>query len=84
MPTVAALETQLGAVAQRGYAIDDRENRDEIRSYAAPVLDHTGTALAAVSVGGPVYRVSDADGERLGAAVAATAARISAHLGYRG
>jgi DNA-binding IclR family transcriptional regulator len=79
-----ALEGQLLAARERGYAVDDRENREEIRSYAAPVLDHTGQPVAAVSVGGPVYRVSQADGERLGELVAASAAQISAGLGYRG
>lgn len=80
--SAAALEIQFEQIRARGYSIDDRENREEIRSYAATVHDHTGAAVAAISVAGPVYRVSQDDDERLGGLVAATAREVSAALGY--
>jgi DNA-binding IclR family transcriptional regulator len=58
------------------------EERDVgVRSVAAPVLDRAGNVVASVCVGGPIFRVSEADLRgRLADLVSATAERISAEL----
>ncbi|MBD3009085.1 MULTISPECIES: IclR family transcriptional regulator [unclassified Streptomyces] len=52
------LHAELAAVRERGYAIDDVENEEEIRCVAAPVFDHSGTVATAISVSGPASRVT--------------------------
>jgi IclR family acetate operon transcriptional repressor len=75
---------QLAAIRTRGYAIDDLENEEGIRCVAAPLLDHQGLPAAGISISGPEHRVTRERVESLGAAVIATAERISRGLGYRG
>lgn len=78
----ATLDADLALARERGYAIDDEENRQGIRGYAAPIFDHAETVIAAVSIGGPAGRISGDDAE-IGSAVVATAGRISRLLGSR-
>lgn len=54
----AALERDLDLAVIRGYAIDDEEYETGIRCVAAPVLDHAGVPLAAVSISQPAFRVA--------------------------
>ncbi len=44
------LRDHLALVRQRGYAVDSGEHEELIRCAAAPVYDHTGAAVAAVSI----------------------------------
>lgn len=76
-----ALERELGLVARRGYAVDNVEVEEGVACYAAPVLDHRGVPVAAVSVAGPAERIF-AKGERLGELVAKTTTDLSRRLGY--
>jgi DNA-binding IclR family transcriptional regulator len=48
----------LAETRERGYAFSIEEDEPGLASVAAPVLDHTGVARAAISVAGPVARVS--------------------------
>ncbi|HEY9306878.1 MAG TPA: IclR family transcriptional regulator [Microbacterium sp.] len=78
----AELESDLQKTRERGYAIDDEENRPGIRGYAAPIFNHTEAVVAAVSIGGPADRI-DPDDSVLGTQIRSTAARISQLLGSR-
>jgi DNA-binding IclR family transcriptional regulator len=59
-------------------SVEEREKG--VASVSAPVRDATGVVVAAVSVSGPVERMTRAPGRRFGAAVAAAAARLGAAL----
>ncbi|WP_408960265.1 IclR family transcriptional regulator [Natrinema sp. 74] len=48
----------LDRITERGYAIDDEENIEGLRCVAAPVRSEN-TVLGAISVTGPVSRISD-------------------------
>jgi DNA-binding IclR family transcriptional regulator len=48
----------LAETRERGYAFSIEEDEPGLSSVAAPVLDRTGIARAAISVAGPVGRVS--------------------------
>ena len=78
----AELEADLRRTRERGYAIDDEENRPGIRGYAAPIFNHTEAVVAAVSIGGPADRITG-DDAILGEQISASAARISRLLGSR-
>ena len=53
------IDAELAGVRQRGFAV----NADEtVTTIAAPVLDHAGHPVAAISVFGPTQRLPDATG----------------------
>lgn len=71
-----------------GYSSDENESHDGVTCLAAPIFDHTGTCVAALSVTGlnlPGTAVlSEAGGPAtVGRRVRATADSISALLGYQ-
>lgn len=51
-----ALDEQLAAVRDRGYAVDDEERVDGFRGVAASIVAQEGGLLGAISVSGPVGR----------------------------
>ncbi len=78
-----ALRLDLEAGVRRGYCFDDEEQYEEVRCVAAPIFDHTGAAVAALSLAGPAYRINIDRFHELGKLVAAGANEISRKLGYR-
>lgn len=78
----AVLIEHLQLVRAQGFAIDDMENEMGIRCMGAPVFEHTGRAIAAISISGPAYRLPDSRLQALSELVIGTSAAISAKLGY--
>lgn len=76
------LKQDLRVTRTRGYSIDDEEFEEGLRCIGAPVRDASGLVVAAVSIAGPTFRVTDARVPAIGAAVAEAARSISAQLGY--
>ncbi len=72
----------LASVRERGYAIDDEEHEDGIRCIAAPIKDHAGRVVAAISVSGPTFRVTREKADTIGQLVRDAACRLSAASGY--
>ncbi|UOQ59178.1 IclR family transcriptional regulator [Leucobacter rhizosphaerae] len=80
--TFEALHLDLAQTRERGYAIDNGENRDGIRGFAAPIYDFTGSVCAALSLAGPTARIDSEETEqRFGAMVGRAARRVSQVLG---
>jgi IclR family KDG regulon transcriptional repressor len=67
-------------IRTRGYSLDNEEREEGLRCIGAPVYDSSGAVVAAISIAGPVSRVSST----LAPVVKNTAARISSALGYAG
>ena len=65
-----------GATADRGWIESVGEREAGVASVSAPVLARDGSLLAALSVSGPIERLSQSPGARFGAAVAAAARRL--------
>jgi DNA-binding IclR family transcriptional regulator len=63
-----------------GWVQSVGEREAGVASVSAPVIAADGATLAAVSVSGPIERLSRQPGRRFGAAVVAAADRISAAL----
>ena len=78
-----ALRLMLEQVRQLGYATDDEESENGMRSVAAPIRDMSGTAIAAVGLAGPIQRLTKKELRRLVPHVVHTADAISARMGYR-
>ena len=64
-----------------GWIASVAERQPGVASVSAPVIDRTGRVVAAVSVSGPIDRLTRAPGRRHGPAVAEAADRIASALG---
>jgi DNA-binding IclR family transcriptional regulator len=76
-----ALEAQIAEIRARGVAIDDEEIEEGLRCVAAPIHDHSGGVIAALSISGPITRVSETSLDGIAAAVRDCADAISRELG---
>lgn len=76
-----ALWEELARVRLLGYAVDREEIEEGLTCIAAPVRDHAGRQIAAVSVAGPTARVLPHE-ERLGRRLVAAGLEISQALGF--
>jgi DNA-binding IclR family transcriptional regulator len=76
------LRQQIDAAREQGYALNFGETVEGNFCSAAPLRDYTGGVIAAIGAAGPIGRIKEAGIPDFTAQVCATAARISAHLGY--
>ncbi len=79
--TTSALRDDLIRTRERGYAIDDEENAVGLRCIAAVIFNENASAVAAISVSGPMARISDDRIPLLGERVRRRAEAITAQLG---
>jgi DNA-binding IclR family transcriptional regulator len=78
-----ALLDHLQRVREQGYAVDDEERGIGIRCVAAPIRDHSGAAMAGLSLAGPIFHMTDDAVADYRAQVLEAVAAISHELGYR-
>jgi DNA-binding IclR family transcriptional regulator len=55
----SALDLEIAATLERGYALDDEEYTHGIRCAAAPLYDASGRMIAAIGVSGPTARINN-------------------------
>ena len=79
----AALLEELERTRERGWAIDDIENEEGVRCIAAPIRDHLGAVIAAMSIAAPAYRFEHDDLFTLAPTVLNTTAELSRRIGWR-
>ncbi len=79
--TRAAVQRELRAVVKHGYAVSDGDIRLGIASVGAPIRDHTGAVVAALSVGGLRPSILDDEATTV-ALVLRGAARAARTLGF--
>ncbi|MFW0795826.1 IclR family transcriptional regulator [Gordonia sp. CPCC 205515] len=84
LTSVADLDRELALVARDGYALTIEEFEEGLTAVAAPVRDHLGAVIAAVSVSGPVYRLSEEKAREIAPQVVAAADAVSWRMGYQG
>jgi DNA-binding IclR family transcriptional regulator len=75
-------EDILEKVRQQGYAVAQEEYEEGLSAIAAPIRDHTGAVIAAVSISGPSYRMTPETTAGYISPLLEAAERISAKLGY--
>ncbi|MGH7575831.1 MAG: IclR family transcriptional regulator [Longimicrobiales bacterium] len=76
------LRKHLAQIQRQGYSLDNEEIIEGVRCVAAPIIDHTGYAVAAFSVAGPSARMQ-ANLQTIISRVLETSQTISAQLGQR-
>jgi DNA-binding IclR family transcriptional regulator len=84
--TITDMEDMMAAlekIRERGYAIEDGENRIGLRGVAAPIFDISGAPVYALGVIGMFRRTISEDFLVAKTLVCAAAEQISQELGYR-
>jgi DNA-binding IclR family transcriptional regulator len=77
------LRAELERVRERGIAEDRAENEVGARCLGAPVFDHRGVVVGAISVSAPDSRLDDARAAEVGFTVREEAATVTRRLGGR-
>ena len=77
------LAQELNRVKKEGYALDCREIEEDVECVAAPIRDHLGNVVAALSVSGPQKKINTPKEKDFTHQVMRAAALISHKMGYR-
>jgi DNA-binding IclR family transcriptional regulator len=78
----SALQAELRRVRDQGYAIDDEECSLGLRCVGAPIQEHRGSVVAALSMVAPCHRLPPSGLPAAIATVREAAREISLRLGY--
>ncbi len=83
LASVQALKRELEIIRKQGYAVDDEECELGARCVAAPIYNYQNRIVAAISVSGPISRITRKRTQELAALVVEAADKISATLAYK-
>ncbi|WP_129672921.1 IclR family transcriptional regulator [Candidatus Chloroploca sp. Khr17] len=81
--TIEGLRNELARSQTRGFALDDEEREAGVCCVAAPIFDRMGRCVAAISISGPIMRMTLDRALELGSVVSEAATSCSVQLGYR-
>jgi len=77
------LVEELKGIRKQGYALDRREIEEDVECIGAPIRNHIGDVIAALSISGPRRKIHTPDEKQSVSLVMETAALISSKMGYR-
>jgi IclR family transcriptional regulator, acetate operon repressor len=81
--STAQLELSLDKVCQDGYAIVHEEYEEGFSTLAAPVFNHRGDVVGAITISGPTYRLEDGKLESFITRLLNTTNKVSTDLGFK-
>jgi IclR family KDG regulon transcriptional repressor len=76
------LMEELGRIRKQGYALDRREIEEEVECIGAPIRNHLGNVIAALSISGPQRKIGTPQEREFIQDVVKAAALVSSKLGY--
>ena len=76
------LREELSKVRHQGFAEDRGEHEKDVRCLAAPVKDHRGKVIAAISISLPAFRMNASKKRKLKGALIQICEDVSKRLGY--
>jgi DNA-binding IclR family transcriptional regulator len=82
IPNMVQLRAELEKIRRKGYAVDNEEALLGCRCVSAPILNSDKVAIGALSVSGPVTRMSLPQVTPLAQVVKAAAHAVSAAMGF--
>lgn len=74
---------ELQTIKRNGYAIDDEENEIGVKCVGAPIFNMSGDVVAAISLTGPMHRITDDKIDFISKEVMKYANLISKEIGYK-
>ncbi|RDW18886.1 IclR family transcriptional regulator [Oceanobacillus chungangensis] len=76
------LQGELEIIREQGFAVSTEELTEGTRSVAAPIRDYTGQVVSAITVVGPIQRMTDHKINRIAKKVMEAGNEASERLGY--
>ena len=76
------LMDELRKIRKKGYAFDFKEAEQDVECIAAPIRDHLGNVIAALSISGPQKKINTPKENQFVSEVVKAAAFISSKLGH--
>jgi len=76
------LMEELRAIRRQGYALDHREIEEDVECIGAPIRNHLGDVIAALSISGPQRKIHTRQEKQFVNSVVKAAGSISSKLGY--
>lgn len=73
---------ELQRIREQGYSFDEKEIEEDIECIAAPIRNHLGEAIAAISISGPKKKIKTPIEKEFVREVKEAADSISSKLGY--
>ena len=77
------LVEELKEIRRKGFALDRREIEEDVECIAAPIRNHSGNAVASISISGPQKKIHTPREKMFVRDVVEAAALISSKLGYK-
>jgi DNA-binding IclR family transcriptional regulator len=77
------LAEELKEIRKKGYSLDRREIEEDVECIGAPIRDHRGEVIAALSISGPQKKIATPNEGQFVNQVVKAAALISSKIGYR-
>jgi DNA-binding IclR family transcriptional regulator len=74
---------ELRVIKKQGYALDRREIEEDVECIGAPIRNHLGDVIAALSISGPQRKINTPQEKQFVGEVIKAAALVSSKLGYR-
>jgi len=78
------LTEELKKIRELGYGVDHKEYEEDVECIAAPIRDHLGNPIAALSISGPIQKIGTPLEKTFVGEVKRAVAQISSRLGYTG
>jgi DNA-binding IclR family transcriptional regulator len=76
------LAEELKVIREKGYAVDQREYEEDVECIGAPIRNHLGDTIAALSISGPQRKMDTPLEKQYVSQVVEAAALISSKMGY--
>jgi DNA-binding IclR family transcriptional regulator len=76
------LVEELKVIREKGYALDQREYEEDVECIGAPIRDHQGDVIAALSISGPQRKINTPHEKQFISQVVKAAALVSSKMGY--
>ncbi|RJQ56407.1 MAG: IclR family transcriptional regulator [Desulfobacteraceae bacterium] len=80
--SLSQLKHELSVIRKRGLSYDDCESNTDVRCVSAPIYNHTGKMVAAMSISVPVSRITSSKQDELAVIIRKGAEEVSRNLGY--
>jgi len=76
------LRKEIEEIKEKGYGIDNEESEEGLMCFAAPIKNISNTAVAAISISGPAFRMKENKDELI-KSIIKVSNEISAKIGYK-
>ena len=80
--SISQLKYELNVIRKRGLSYDDCESNTDVRCVSAPIYNHLGKVVAAMSISVPISRMTQSRQDELSVIIRKGAEEVSRSLGY--